>query len=108
MPPVLSATTVLQGTQSQALEHGPLLLFGIIFVATPAKSALVILIVSILLSWLLVRDASLAARWWILAETAGCPRTAQPRSAAIAFKVSLGEELDQVMLAMATDAAAVA
>lgn len=95
--------------EPQALEHGALLLERIVIARAVAEAIAEILVVYIrsrVIERLLRMDA-LHARIWVGPERAGT-RRGEPSRATVAGEIALGEDLDEVVVAVALDRAGVA
>jgi hypothetical protein len=105
--PILAASTSLCGAQTQALEHGALLLERIVVAFAAAESVLEILVVFVVGIRLFRVDAALCVRGRIDAEGAWACR-GQALGAAVACEVALGEDLDEGVFAVTLNRAGVA
>lgn len=108
MEPVLPAATGQMRAEAQTLEHCALLLERIVVaraVAEAVAEVLVVYIGSRVVERLLRVDA-LGARLGVGSEGARA-RRGEPSSTAVAGEVALGEDLDEVVVAVALDRAGV-
>jgi hypothetical protein len=94
-------------SQAETLEHGPLLLEGIVIAFATTEPIPEILVVLVIRIGLFRVNASFGIRLWVDAQVAGAG-LGVARGAAIAREVSLGEDLDERVVAMALDRARIA
>jgi hypothetical protein len=100
--PVLPTASSLGGAQPKALEHGSLLLKWIIVAFAAAESVLEIVVVLVVGIRLLRVYVALGIGLAIHAECAWAAGR-EARGSAIACEISLLEDLDKSVLAMARD-----
>lgn len=106
MPPVLAAAARLVRAKAQALEHGALLLEGVIVAFATAETVAEVLVVFVTGARFLGMDA-FGIRRRVKTEGAGAGLWVSGRSA-IARKIPLVEYLDEAMLAVALHGARIA
>lgn len=107
MIPVLSTASSLLSSEPKALEHGSLLLERVIIALAAAETVLEIVVVLVIGIRLFGMNVALGIGFAIDAQGAWTGRWDARRSA-IAGEVSLLEDLDKSVLAMAGDGARVA
>lgn len=100
MEPVLAAATGLSGTQSKALEHGALLLEGIVIALAAAKPVLEVLVVLVVGIGFFGVHAALQIGFGVGSQRAWTCRRHSLRTA-VACEVALLKDLDESMLAVA-------
>lgn len=100
MPPVLATAAFLCSTQAEALKHGALLLVRVVLFPASTELVAEIMVVPVALGWRFAGDIALLTRFRIDAQRAWCSLW-EAGGAAITHKVSLAEELDQIVLAVA-------
>ena len=107
MPPILSTSPVFLFSQTQALKHGPFLFLCIIPLVTVTKIILYVMVIRIARCRRLAIHRSLHASLGINSERAGICRR-ETSGTAIAGEVAPMKQLDELVLAMAGDAARIA
>ena len=106
MVPVLTAAAGLVGADPQALEHGSLLLLGHVVDGAGAEPVAEVLVVLVVRVGRLGVDAALGVGRGVEAQGAWLVG-GEARGAAVAGKVALLEDLDELVLAVALDGAGV-
>lgn len=107
MPPIFTTTSVLFSGETEALEHGSLLLGGIVLFSTGAESTGEVVVVLVLFPGEVSSNGALLAGSGIYSQSAWS-RGRESCGSAVALEVALGEELNKVVFSMARDAAGVA
>ena len=107
MPPILATAARLVRAEPKTLKHGALLLERIVVALAAAEAVPEVLVVLVVGAGLLRVDAALGVCLRVEAQVARAGR-GKARSAAVAGKVALGEDLDEGVLAVALDRAGVA
>lgn len=99
MPPILATASRLMCAEAQTLKHGAFLLERIIVAFATTKSVAEVVVVLVACGCRLRVDA-FAVRLWVYTQAAwACAR--KSGGTAIAGKVTLGEDFDKCMLAVA-------
>lgn len=102
MVPILAAATRFLSTQTQALEHGPFLFEWVIVAVASAKTIAKVLVVLVVYIRLLRRDIATRIRLVVRLKCAWT-RSREALRPTVACKVSLLEDFDESVFAVALD-----